>query len=93
MVQWNFFFWTVPTAAAIGGIIGLVIINTVLGFVKRSHATKGFLPMATTRGDRIFLSMVSLILIFLFWVGANLPYPPLLFIPAVIVAVLILKRG
>jgi predicted small integral membrane protein len=89
----NWFYWTVPTAIAIGGIFGVVILCTILGLRNRSRPTKGFLPMETTRGDRVFLSFVSLILIFLFWVAANLPFPPLMFIPAIIVAILILKRG
>ena len=61
--------WTTPTAiffAAIGlALAGL----TALEIVRPTVRARGFLPMATTRGDRFFMSLLSAAFIHLLWLG------------------------
>ncbi len=59
--------WTVPSAIAFGLIVALIIaINIIDAFVP-GYSRKGFMPIATTRGDRLYISLVGAVLVFLVW--------------------------
>jgi predicted small integral membrane protein len=61
--------WTVPTAAFFG-VIALVLIGmTVWQFVQPSSERRGFLPLTTTRGDRLFIGLLGSAYIHLAWLG------------------------
>ena len=51
--------WTVPTAAFFGVIALLLIGMTTWELRSPSIPRRGFLPIATTRGDRLFIGPVS----------------------------------
>ena len=61
--------WTVPTA------IFFVVIATLLGAMtvwevhSPSVVRKGVLPIATTRGDRFFIGLLTSAYIHLLWIG------------------------
>lgn len=61
--------WTTPTA------IFFILVFTMLGGMMilsvRSPSTprKGFLPIATTRGDRLYIGLISSAFINLAWLG------------------------
>ena len=63
--------WTLPTAlffAAIG------VLLATLGWAERRRPTtlrKGWLPMATTRGDRVFASLLGAAFIHATWLGVT----------------------
>ena len=59
--------WTVPSAIAFGLIVGLIIVFNVVDVFAPGYSRKGFLPIATTRGDRLYISLVSAALVFLLW--------------------------
>ncbi len=40
---------------------------TVFELLRPTRLARGFLPMATTRGDRFFISLLSAAFIHLFW--------------------------
>jgi predicted small integral membrane protein len=53
--------WTWQSGLAFLLLAGLLIGLAVLDRYRPGYSRKGFLPMATTRGDRVFLSIVTLV--------------------------------
>ncbi len=78
-------YWTLPSAIFIVGIFGAIIFLSVLGVFKPNIDRKGFLPIETGRGDRLFIAVYSSIIFFLLWLGiiGNV----FLLIPALIIAI------
>ncbi|MCP5181664.1 MAG: DUF2160 domain-containing protein [Pseudomonadales bacterium] len=68
--------WTLPTALFFSAI---ALVLLVLGVAQRHWPTvarRGFLPLATTRGDRFFISLLTAALIHLGWLAVtDLPVP------------------
>lgn len=56
MFEWMH--WTLETITTIGLLFIMLAIMAILDKTRKSSPRKGFLPMATTLGDRIFLSLV-----------------------------------
>ena len=67
MLHWMH--WTVPSAIGLGVIVLAVVAVNVIGILRPGMPRKGFMPMVTTRGDRLFMSFIGSFLIFLFWMG------------------------
>ena len=62
--------WT-PQTAAFFVLIALALAGmTVWELLRPTRMAKGFLPMATTRGDRFFISLLSAAFIHLMWLAA-----------------------
>ena len=61
--------WTVPTAIFCATIILTVIGMTVWQTVAPSLERRGFLPIPTTPGDRLFIGILTGAYIFFAWVG------------------------
>ena len=61
--------WTAHTAIFFGAIGVLIAVMVVWGAVSPSAPRKGVLPMATTRGDRVFLGLLGSAFIHLAWIG------------------------
>jgi predicted small integral membrane protein len=61
--------WTVPTAIFFASIAALLVFMTILELVRPSVERCGFLPIATSRGDRLFISLLSAAWIHLGWLG------------------------
>ncbi len=61
--------WTWPTAIFFAGIALLLVVMTVLELIWPSVERRGFLPIATSRGDRLFISLLSAAYIHLAWLG------------------------
>jgi len=61
--------WTVPTAIFCSSIILIVIAMTIWQTVSPSMERRGFLPIPTTPGDRLFIGILSSAYIFFAWVG------------------------
>ena len=62
--------WTWPTAAFFGFIALCLIGMTVWEFaVPGGHPRRGILGLDTTRGDRLFLSLLGSAVIHLAWLG------------------------
>lgn len=61
--------WTLPTAVF---FITIALILTAMGIwqvVSPSIERRGFLPIATTRGDRLFIGLLGSAYIQLAWLG------------------------
>jgi predicted small integral membrane protein len=62
--------WTLPTAAFFASIALMFVVMTVWQFVQPSVPRRGFLPITTTRGDRLFIGLLGTAYIVLAWLGA-----------------------
>ncbi|RLB93909.1 MAG: hypothetical protein DRH26_02705, partial [Deltaproteobacteria bacterium] len=61
--------WTLPTAIFFI-TIGLILISmTVWQVFSPTIERKGFLPISTTRGDRLFIGLLGSAYIHLAWIG------------------------
>ncbi len=65
----NWMAWTAQTAVFFAGIGIALIVMTVWEMLRPTQLARGFLPMATTRGDRFFISLLSAAFIHLLWLG------------------------
>lgn len=63
--------WTTPTAIFFVAIILMLIGMTYLSIKSPSLARPGFLPIATTRGDRLYIGLIGCAFINLIWLFAT----------------------
>lgn len=61
--------WTPVTAGFFGGITALLMTMGTLEVVWPTRERKGFLPIPTTRGDRLFIGLLSSAFIHLGWIA------------------------
>lgn len=61
--------WTLPTAIFFASIASILLVMTVFEVVSPCVERKGFLPIATTRGDRLFIGLLSAAYIHLLFLG------------------------
>ncbi|WP_372610982.1 DUF2160 domain-containing protein [Halomonas sp.] len=66
-MQWMV--WTVPTTIFFSAIAAILAGMTAWEVVSPTVERKGLLPIATTRGDRLFIGLLSSAYIHLFVVG------------------------
>ena len=69
--------WTVPTAMFFCFIATMLVIFTILAIKFPETPRKGVLGMETTRGDRLFITLLGSAFINLAWlglIGAHQPY-------------------
>jgi len=59
--------WTAPTAIFFIAVLLMLVVMAVLGIRSPSYARKGFLPIDTTRGDRLYIGLIVCALINLAW--------------------------
>ena len=70
--------WTWPTAAFFGFIATCLCILTLLAIYRPEVPRIGILRFPTTRGDRLFVSLIGSAYIFILWMkfgGGALWYP------------------
>lgn len=63
--QWMY--WTLPTLIFIGSIITLLITLSFWDMKDPGYAREGLLPIETTRGDRVFMSILVTGCTFCIW--------------------------
>lgn len=69
MLDWMV--WTTPTAVFFI-CVGLMLVGMTLWELRSPTVMrKGFLPIATTRGDRLFIGLLTAAYINLLWVGIS----------------------
>ena len=61
-------YWTVPSAIMFAGLFLTIAGIGVRDHFSPSYARKGFLPMPTTPGDRLFIGILSIIAIHVCWI-------------------------
>lgn len=96
MLSWMV--WTTPVAVFFSLVVLMLIGMTFWEVRSPTVERKGFLPIATTRGDRLFIGLMCAAWINLAWVGLgekmqswfHLEVEPSVWISAVISAVVLL---
>ena len=68
--------WTWPTAAFFAVIAGLLITFSILGIKYPETPRVGVLRIETTRGDRLFITLLGSAFINLAWLGLELGPQP-----------------
>jgi len=61
--------WTMPTAIFFSSIAAMLAGMTIWEILSPTIERKGFLPIATTRGDRLFIGLLSAAFIHLGEIG------------------------
>ena len=61
--------WTWQTALFFAALGGILAVMTVLGVVRPEVERMGVLGITTTRGDRLFISLIGSAFIHLAWLG------------------------
>ena len=61
--------WTTPIAIFFISVLIMLIGMTIWQVKSPSIERKGFLPIATTRGDRLFIGLLSAAYVNLAWAG------------------------
>jgi predicted small integral membrane protein len=67
MLSWMV--WTTPVAVFFACVGLLLVVMTAWELRSPTVMRKGFLPVATTRGDRLFIGLVAAGYINLIWLG------------------------
>ena len=79
-MQWlDWMAWLPATAAFFAIIIATLIVMAVWQHVAPTDLRRGFLPMATTRGDRLFIGLLTTAFVHLAWLALTdlAPWPAL----------------
>jgi predicted small integral membrane protein len=63
--------WTLPTAIFFASIGAILVGMTVWELRSASIERRGFLPIATTRGDRLFIGLLGSAYLHLLVIGAT----------------------
>jgi predicted small integral membrane protein len=61
--------WIMPSALFFMGIASLLLVMTILEIRKPGVERKGWLPISTTRGDRLFIGLLSSAFVHLLFLG------------------------
>jgi predicted small integral membrane protein len=61
--------WTTPVAVFFTCVVLMLIGMTVWELKSPTVLRKGFLPIATTRGDRLFIGLLTAAYVNLAWIG------------------------
>ncbi|WP_299646697.1 DUF2160 domain-containing protein [uncultured Jannaschia sp.] len=72
----NWMAWTWPTAAFFVTIAALLVVFTILAIRRPETPRQGVLRIETTRGDRLFITLLGSAFINLFWLGLELGPQP-----------------
>ncbi len=89
----NWMAWTLPTALFFGAIALLLIIMTLVELWRPTVMARGWLPMATTRGDRIFISLLAAAALHVAWLALFTSPPYGASVAAVVTAIIVLRWG
>ncbi|MEM3713405.1 MAG: DUF2160 family membrane protein [Nitrososphaeria archaeon] len=89
----EFMYFVPQTIVLVIFLISLFTTLAVLDMKKRSYARKGFLPIPTSRGDRIFFSILFTVITGFLWLKfTSLPMEFALLI-GIVISILVLKYG
>jgi len=69
--------WTGPTAIFWAAVFATLAVATLLAALRPELPRVGVLGLATTRGDRLFLSLLAAACIHLGWIGLLVETAPL----------------
>jgi len=67
----NWMAWTLPVAIFFASIAGILVLMTINEIRHPAIERKGFLPIKTTPGDRLFIGLLSSAFFHLFVLGMS----------------------
>lgn len=72
MIDWivtttDWMYWTIPSGIFFGGLFLTIAGMGVWDHYSPNVNRKGFLPVETSRGDRLFIGIISIIAFLLLW--------------------------
>ena len=85
--------WTLPTAIFFITIACILVAMTVWQIKAPSVERKGFLPISTTPGDRLFIGLLGSAFIHLAWIGLTSLNLWIAFVIAVIWMIVLMRWG
>ena len=65
----SWMYWTIPSGIAFGALFLVLAAMAVWDMRSPSVPRKGFLPIETTRGDRLFIAIMTMVGLHLVWLG------------------------
>ena len=83
--------WTWPTAAFFGVIALLLIVFSVIAIRSPETPRRGALGIETTRGDRLFISLMASAFLCLAWLGLGIAPMPYALVACLAVAAVIFR--
>ncbi|WP_187428841.1 hypothetical protein ROLI_017080 [Roseobacter fucihabitans] len=83
--------WTVPTALFFAVIASLLIIFTILAIKYPETPRTGILRIETTRGDRLFITLLGSAFINLIWLGLEVAPQPYALLACLVYAVAVFR--
>ena len=83
--------WTTPTAIFFVAIAALLVVFTVLAIRYPEVPRTGILGIETTRGDRLFITLLGSAFIQLFWLGWVDAAQPWAFVPCLVFAAAVFR--
>ncbi|MDT8419540.1 MAG: DUF2160 domain-containing protein [Desulfuromonadales bacterium] len=85
--------WTTPTAIFFITIAALLVGMTIWQIKAPSIERKGFLPIATTPGDRLFIGLLGSAYIHLAWIGLTTLTLWIAFVIALVWMIVLMRWG
>ena len=67
MFYWMY--WTWQSALFFAALFAAIAVLGIVGVRNPDHGRRGFLPIVTTRGDRLFIGVVTSATILLLWMA------------------------
>ncbi|WP_295314973.1 DUF2160 domain-containing protein [Roseobacter sp.] len=83
--------WTVPTAIFFAIIASLLVIFTILAIKFPETPRTGILRIETTRGDRLFITLLGSAFINLIWLGLEVAPQPYALLACLVYAVAVFR--
>ncbi|MBW4710101.1 DUF2160 domain-containing protein [Roseobacter sp. YSTF-M11] len=83
--------WTIPTAIFFGVIALLLITFTILAIKYPETPRVGILRIETTRGDRLFITLLGSAFINLIWLGLEVAPQPYALLACLVYAVAVFR--
>ena len=68
----DWMFWTWPTAAFFAAVAVMFVVMSILQWRWPTIERKGFLPIPTTRGDRLFIGLLGSAWIHVGWLAVTI---------------------
>ena len=69
MINLDWMHWTDPTLGILAGVLAMLTFMTIWDILSPSVKRKGILPFGYTRGERLFLSIITLIGTTILWMA------------------------
>lgn len=69
--MWEWMAWTTPVAVFFSCIVAMLAAMTIWEIKSPTSLRKGFLPIQTTRGDRLFIGLLTAAYINLAFIGLS----------------------